>query len=102
MAFGFTSPRCTVTPEANVATYHWILMVVVLPATRMNSIVVADARRPRTSLATGVLLLLRAWKIRTDLVVSIDVIGTTCVPLALLIVVPDWTSSITAAEASRA
>ena len=71
-----------------------------LSVTRSNSIVVAVFRRPRTSVPPGRLLLLRAWKIRTDLVMSTEVVKVTVwMPVALLIAVPDCTTWITAADA---
>ena len=46
------------------------------------------------------MLLLRAWKIRTDLVMSTDVVKVIVwMPVALLIAVPDCTTWITAADA---
>ena len=50
----------------------------------------------------GRLLLLRAWKISTDLVMSIELIVMVWIPLVLLTAVPDCTNWSTAAEASRA
>ncbi len=59
--------------------------------TRTNSIVVADAIRPRTVEPAGRLLSVAVWKIRKDLVVSIEEMVMAWTPLALLTAVPDWT-----------
>ena len=67
---------------------------------RTNSIVVAEARRPRTVALTGRSPLLRVWKIRKDLVMSTDEIVTVCVPLAVLTTVPDCICCSAAARAT--
>ena len=84
------SPRWTVTPEPNVATYHWMLIASGAPSfvTLSNWIVVDDASRPRSKELTGRSPLLRAWKIRNDLLVSTAEIVIVWTPFVLLTAVP--------------
>src|SRR5205814_7122830 len=93
------SPRSTETPEVKVARYHWIVMVAGDPSlvTRSNSIVVQGLEhpatgpsRPRTVDAIGLLELLLSEKMRNDVDGSTPSIVTVVMPLAELVVEPDW------------